>query len=140
MNSSIEPSDILLNYVKRVLNITQIYHLNIKQQISIERLMQIIHLLPDLITLKINSLSFYRSITFSNQLFLTEHAKKIKYVYMETIHTIKDIYFLISFCPHMEYFNVECIEYINIQSFLRDILNEINQNHHQYLLLLCIYI
>ncbi|CAF1235330.1 unnamed protein product [Didymodactylos carnosus] len=34
----------------------------------------------------------------------------------------------------------ECIEYINIQSFLRDILNEINQNHHQYLLLLCIYI
>jgi hypothetical protein len=45
-----EPPDILLNHVKRILNITQIYHLNIEQQISSERLIQIIHLLPDLIT------------------------------------------------------------------------------------------
>ncbi len=136
-----EPPDILLNHVKRVLNITQIYHLNIEQQISYERLIQIIHLLPDLITLKINSLSFYRSMTFSNQVFpitsSLEHAKKIKYVYMEKVHTINDIYFLMSFCPHMEYLNVECIKDMNIQSFLRDILNKSN---HQYLRLLCIYI
>jgi hypothetical protein len=37
----------------------------------------------------------------------------------------------------MEYLNVECIKDMNIQSFLRDILNKSN---HQYLRLLCIYI
>ncbi|CAF4943442.1 unnamed protein product, partial [Rotaria sp. Silwood1] len=53
-----EPADNLFMYIKRILNKVQIYHLNIQQQISIDRLMQIIHLLPDLITLQINSLAF----------------------------------------------------------------------------------
>jgi len=39
----------------------------------------------------------------------------------------------------MEYLNVECIQNMNIQSFLNDILNEINKKHHRYLRLLCIY-
>ncbi|CAF4073921.1 unnamed protein product, partial [Rotaria sp. Silwood1] len=139
-----EPPDILLNQVKHVLNLTQIYHLNIEQEISINRLMQIIHLLPDLITLKINSLSFYRSITFTNQVFPTtssiEHAKKIKYVYLEKTHKIQDIYFLMTFCPQMEYLNVECIKNKNIELFLRNILHVINNNRYEYLRLLCIYI
>ncbi|CAF5081687.1 unnamed protein product, partial [Rotaria sp. Silwood1] len=106
--------------------------------------MQIIHLLPDLITLKINSLSFYRSITFTNQVFPTtssiEHAKKIKYVYLEKTHKIQDIYFLMTFCPQMEYLNVECIKNKNIELFLRNILHVINNNRYEYLRLLCIYI
>ena len=138
-----EPPDILLIYVKRILNISQIYHLDIRQQISIERLMQIIHLLPDLITLKMTSLSFYRSIILYGQVFPTtcsiEHARQIKNVYMEKTKTIEEIYFLITFCPHMEYLNVECIKDINIELFVRDILNKINNNHHTHLRLLCIY-
>jgi len=97
-----EPPHILLNQVKRVLNFTQIYHLNIEQKISDERLMQIIHLLPDLITLKINSLSFYYgTINFLNQVFPTtsalEHAKNIKYVCLEKTFTIQDIIILSSY-------------------------------------------
>ena len=138
-----EPPDILLTYVKRVLYITQIYHLDIRQHISIERLMQIIHLLPDLITLKMTSLSFYRSIILCGQVFPTtcsiEHARQIKNVYMEKTKTIEEIYFLITFCPHMEYLNVECIKDMNIELFIRDILNKIDNNHHEHLRLLCIY-
>ncbi len=138
-----EPPDILLTYVKRVLNITQIYHLDIRQGISIDRLMQIIHLLPDLITLKITSLSFYRSFILDGQVFPTtcsiEHARTIKNVSMENTKKMEEIYFLISFCPHMEYLNVECIKDMNVELFVRDILNKINNNHHKHLRLLCIY-
>jgi hypothetical protein len=141
---SSEPPDILLNQIKRILNFTQIYHLNIEQKIADETLMQIIHLLPDLISLKLNSLSFYQTPLFLKRKFPTasasEHAKNIKYVYLDKTFTNQDAYFLMSFCPQMEYFNVECIQNINIQTFLRDILNEINQNHYECLRLLCIYI
>ena len=68
---SSEPPDVLLKQITRALNFTQIYHLNIEQEISIERLMQILHLLPDLLTLKITSLSFYRAFSFLNQVFPT---------------------------------------------------------------------
>ncbi|CAF3255429.1 unnamed protein product [Rotaria sp. Silwood2] len=96
---------------------------------SIDRLMQIIHLLPDLITLKINSLilTIYRSLI--DEKFPTtcsiEHAK---------------IYFLLNVCPHMEFLNVECINGMTIELFLRDILNKINLDHHKELRLLCIYV
>jgi len=138
-----EPPDILLTYVKRVLCIAQIYHLDIQQQISIDRLMQIIHLLPDLISLKMNSLSFYRSMMLRGQVFPTtcsiEHARNIKNVYLEKTKKSEEIYFLIAFCPHMEYLNVECIKDMNIELFIRDILNKIDNNHHEHLRLLCIY-
>ncbi|CAF1276977.1 unnamed protein product [Adineta steineri] len=140
-----ELPNILLNQIKRVLNFTQIYHLNIEQKISTESLMQIIHLLPDLISLKISALFYYESILqFGDHEFPTtsalEHASNIKYVCLEMTFTMDDISFLMSFCPHMEYLNVECIINMNIRSFLREILNKINQNHHKYLHELCIYI
>jgi len=40
----------------------------------------------------------------------------------------------------MEYLNVECIKDMNIELFIRNILNVINNNHYEYLRLLCIYI
>ena len=108
---SSEPPDVLLKQITRALNFTQIYHLNIEQEISIERLMQVLHLLPDLLTLKITSLSFYRAFSFLNQVFPTtlalEHAKNIKYVYLEKTLKMQDI--------------------------------EINQKHPEYLRLLWIY-
>ncbi len=139
-----EPVSFLLDQVKRVLDFAQIYHLNIEQQICDERLMQIIHLLPDLITLNINSLAFYGSECSIDREFPSssalEHAKNIKYVCLEKAHSIEDIDFLMSFCPQMEYLNVECITKMNIETFLKDILNKINQTHHEHLRLLCIYI
>ncbi|CAF2746932.1 unnamed protein product [Rotaria sp. Silwood2] len=79
----------------------QIYHLDIQQSISIDKLMQIIHLLPDLITLKINSLTFYRSLI--NEKFSTTCS-----------------------IGHAKFLNVECINGMTIELFLRDILNKIN--------------
>ncbi|CAM4847145.1 unnamed protein product [Rotaria magnacalcarata] len=125
-------------YIKSILNRVQIYHLDIQRKISVDRLMQIIHLLPDLITLKINSLSFYRS--FFKEEFPTtcsiEHASKIKKVYIENMQTIEEIYFLLYICPHMEFLNLQCLHGTTIELFLRDILNKINKD----LRLLCIYV
>ncbi|CAF0997080.1 unnamed protein product [Adineta steineri] len=138
--------DVLLNQIKRILNFTQIYHLDIEQNISIARLMQIIHLLPDLISLKINDLSFYESSILrlacqeSLKISALKHASNIKYVCLEKTCTMEDILFLISFCRHMEYLNIEGVENMNIQSFLSDILNKMNQYHYEYLHTLCIYI
>ncbi|CAF0843992.1 unnamed protein product [Adineta steineri] len=135
-----EPANILFNRIKCVLNVTQISHLNIEQHILNESLMQILHLLPDLISINLYSLEFYRDTSALNQEYPTtsafEHAKNIKYVYLDTASTIKDIYFLMSFCPQMEYLSVECIKNINIEP----ILKEINQKHYEYLHLLCIFI
>ncbi|CAF4111375.1 unnamed protein product [Rotaria magnacalcarata] len=133
-----EPADFLFMYIKSILNRVQIYHLDIQRKISIDRLMQIIHLLPDLITLKINSLAFYRS--FFNEEFPTtcsiEHASKIKKVYIENTQTIEEVYFLLHVCPHMEFLNLQCLHGTTIELFLRDILNKINKD----LRLLCIYV
>ncbi|CAF3491262.1 unnamed protein product [Rotaria socialis] len=133
-----EPADCLLMYIKSILNRVQIYHLDIQRKISVDRLMQIIHLLPDLITLKINSLSFYRS--FFKEEFPTtcsiEHASKIKKVYIENTQTIEEIYFLLYICPHMEFLNLQCLHGTTIELFLRDIWNKINKD----LRLLCIYV
>ncbi|CAF1393337.1 unnamed protein product [Adineta ricciae] len=141
---SYEPAHLLLQQIKRVLNFTQIYHLNIEQKISTMRLMEILHLLPDLITLKINSLSLYQTSfrVFERELDRTlvlEHTNNIKCVYLEKTFTTKDISFLISFCPQMKYLNVECLQNMNIQLFLRKILKQMNEKHHEYLRSLCIY-
>ncbi|CAF1198987.1 unnamed protein product [Rotaria sordida] len=137
-----EPANDLFIYIKRILNIVQIYHLDIQQQISISRLMQIIHLLPDLITLKINSLTFHRSIINKEfpTTFSIEHVSKIKKVYMEKTQAIQEIYFLLNICPHMEFLNVESMNGMTIELFVRDILNKINKDHHKDLRLLCIYV
>ncbi|CAF3666238.1 unnamed protein product [Rotaria sp. Silwood1] len=55
-------------------------------------------------------------------------------------HKIQDTYFLMTFCPQMEYLNVEFIKNMNIELFLRNILHVINNNRYEYLRLLCIYI
>ncbi|CAF1391502.1 unnamed protein product [Adineta ricciae] len=141
---SYEPVHLLLQQIKRVLNFTQIYHLNIEQKISTMRLMEILHLLPDLITLKINSLSLYQTSfrVFERELGRTsafEHANNIKCVYLEKTFTTKDISFLISFCPQMKYLNVECLQNMNIQLFLKKILKQMNEKYHEYLRSLCIY-
>ncbi|CAF1320502.1 unnamed protein product [Rotaria sp. Silwood1] len=136
-----EAANDLFIYIKRILNIVQIYHLDIEQKISIGRLMQIIHLLPDLITLKMNSLTCHRSRI--NKEFPTcslEHASKIKKVYLETTQAIQEIYFLLNICPHMEFLNIDSIKSMTIELFVRNILNKINKDHHKDLRLLCIYV
>ncbi len=40
----------------------------------------------------------------------------------------------------MEFLNVESINDMNIELFVRDILNKINKDHHKDLCLLCIYV
>jgi hypothetical protein len=115
---------------KRVLTITQIYHLNIFQKhILISVLIQLISLLPDLITLKIHSF-LLNNMTMGDFLICCsmERTSKITKVYVEEIGGIRQLNLLFTLCPKMEYFKVRCINTMDVQSFLRTIFKNIHHN------------
>jgi len=120
-NSSVELSKstrLLLTYIigddiesddiKRSLTIAQIYHMEISQEkIFIGTLIQAIHLLSELDTLKIHSLLLDqpRYLCFEEMIIFctTEDTSKITKVYLEEINDINDIHFLMGLCPYMTY-------------------------------------
>ncbi|CAF1319746.1 unnamed protein product [Rotaria sordida] len=62
---------------------------------------------------------------------------QITKVYFEEINNIKELDFLFILCPYMEYFKVERINIIDIQSFLRIIPKKINRINNHHLRSLC---
>lgn len=131
--------------IEHVLRIAQIYHLEIfEKNFSISRLIQITYLLPDIITLKLNSLSAIESITIPfdefSMLVLMNKTSKIAKVYLEEINDIQELDFLFMLCPRIEYFQIGRINIIDIKSFLRSFFNKINQYDIDYLHSLCFHV
>jgi hypothetical protein len=50
---------------------------------------------------------------------------------------ITDIYFLMELCPYMNYLKIGFINDMDVELFVRQMLNIINSEHNQYLRLLC---
>jgi len=104
---------------KRVLTIIQIYHLNIFQKhILISVLIQLISLLPDLITLKVHSF-LLDNVTMGDFLICCsmERTSKITKVYVEEIGSILQLNLLFTLFPKMEYFKVRCINTMDVHRF-----------------------
>ncbi|CAF4126580.1 unnamed protein product [Rotaria sp. Silwood2] len=134
--------EVMPKEIERVLTITKIYHLEIlENKISIPALIQVVNLLPDITTLKIHSLSTDETteLTLKELLILCSIKQTIKItkVYLEEIDDVKELDFLFTLCPYMEYFNVRCINMMDVQSFLRTIFKKIKQNNNHHLRLLC---
>ncbi|CAF3361724.1 unnamed protein product [Rotaria sp. Silwood2] len=134
--------EVMPKEIERVLTITKIYHLEIlENKISIPALIQVVNLLPDITTLKIHSLSTDETteLTLKELLILCSIKQTIKItkVYLEEIDDVKELDFLFTLCPYMEYFNVRCINMMDVQSFLRTIFKKIKQNNNNHLRLLC---
>jgi len=126
-----------LHYISTV---TDIYHLEINEEVYTNTLMEILLLLPDLESLQIPTLPY------SDQRFMIDEDRKclstltcknqIKKVYLKKMIQIEEIYFLIDLCPHMTYLKVDSFNNMNIELFLLLILMKIICSNHQ-LRLLC---
>lgn len=118
---------------ERILTITQIYHLEIlEKNISIPVLIRAVNLLPNIITLKIHSLSTNETTELTVKelyiLFSMKEKSKITKVHLEEIGDDRQLDFIFTICPYMEYFKVGCTNTMDIQTFLRTIFKKMN--HH----------
>ncbi len=137
-----EVDQVISEEIERVLNVEQIYHLEIlEEKIFIGTLFQVIDLLPELNTLKIHSLSLNqrRSLCFKDLVILcsTESTSKITKVYLEKMINIKDVYYLMALCPYMTHFKVDFINDMDVKVFLRKIFKKLNHGRNKHLRSLC---
>ncbi|CAM4799164.1 unnamed protein product, partial [Rotaria magnacalcarata] len=122
--------EILFEKTRRVLTITQIYHLIIiEKHSSIHVLIQLISLLPDLITFKIRSLSSDDRAQYT----VTE------LLCLEEINGIDDFTFISAICPYMEYCEMKSLNNMKIELFSCIILKEINNRSFCFIRSLCFH-
>ncbi|CAF3010006.1 unnamed protein product [Rotaria sp. Silwood2] len=136
--------EMIFEQIKRVLTITQIYHLIIiEKHSSVHVLIQLISLLPDLITFKIRSLSSDDRTRFTVRelcrLGSIKCQSKTTKVCIEEINDIDDFNFISVVCPYMKYCEMKRLNNMNIELFLRIILKEINNRSFCFIRLLCFH-
>jgi hypothetical protein len=106
--------------IKRVLTRAQIYHLEFyKSKIFADLLIRIIDLLPDLITLKIDSLSCRESANSSKN--------KISKVYIQKMDNMDELDCLLAICPYTNYLQIEHLNNTDVKLVLDHVLTKI---HH----------
>ena len=136
------PSDndqlhLLIDNIGLVLQVAQIYHLVVlEENITTNALIEILLKLPDLVSIKIHSLSLKHSQTpYLNeeiQMRLST-TSKITSVILEEMNHIHDIDFLIELCPQINYLQLYWAEVItDIQAFVEKIIMKISESN-QYL-------
>ncbi len=95
-------------------------------------MIEILFQLLKLVSLKIHSLSLSkpRSLSEEEAKYLLDISDicKVTKVYLEEITDIQEVYFFMKLCPRMNYFQVNFIHNINIESFVQDILIRINED------------
>jgi hypothetical protein len=124
-------------HINRALTVGQIYHLVIQdEEIFNGTLRKAVNLLPDLMTLDICSLSFEESKELCEEEVSRESTSQITKVCLAMMMEITDIYFLMDICPKMEYLRVCSLNDMDVELFVREILNKINSENNQHLRLL----
>ncbi|CAF1480761.1 unnamed protein product, partial [Rotaria sordida] len=136
-----EELEILMMNISSILTLTQIYHLEIpERQICSSSLINIINVLSKLDSFKIHSLSLSPTRNSSVEeiaLRNVSNKNKITKVCLEKMIEIEEIYYLMKLCPRMNYLQVDYINNINIELFIQDILQKVQNEHNQYLHSLC---
>ncbi|CAF1540473.1 unnamed protein product [Adineta ricciae] len=129
-------SDDFLTFFRKIVGIREIGYLEI-DYITIEKLIQILNLLPKLIALKISSLSTTQAKSLSNdELEILKKISKenqITKIYLEQMNHIEEICFLLTYCPQMTYLKIGTIGSLDIDLFLRIILLKISDHPLQFL-------
>ncbi|CAF4951081.1 unnamed protein product [Rotaria sp. Silwood1] len=122
-----------INKLKPTFSAIRFTHLNINNNnISISMLIEILRLLPNLESLKLSSLSIIQSTTLSvedtKQYLLVSVMNQITKVKLNKVTEKIQIQFLINLCPRMQYLEVDCMSYTDLEMFMTFIL--INQITH----------
>jgi len=130
------PSEEYLHFSKiinnRILTVAQIYHLQIHNKIFVGKLIEILFSLLELDSLYVTSLSLSKSRCLSNQyaetLSFISSKNQITKVNLEKMIDIEEVYFLIKLCPRMIYLQVNHINNMDMELFVRLILIKSNDN------------
>ncbi|CAF0921623.1 unnamed protein product [Rotaria sordida] len=137
--------DLFLTDVTRVLNMAEIYHLEITEEnVFSGILVEIVDLLAQLRSLKIHSLSLRVPEGLCVEKFdvfdLLEIPIQITKVYLEKMNEIEEIYFLMTLCPDLTYLKVDSINNMDIELFFRNILMKIPSKYNEHFRSMCIRI
>ena len=111
-----------------------------REKVDCVTLIDITYALSELDSLKIHSLALSTTKSLSGKelvrRFMLNENKTTK-VCLENMIKMEDVYFLIKFCPRMNYLQINSINNMDVKLFVRDILNKINYYCHHYLHSLC---
>ncbi|CAF1329204.1 unnamed protein product [Rotaria sordida] len=123
--------------INRIRTIAKVYHLEINGEIFLRTLLDILLLLPQLHSLKISSLVLPR------RTYLTEYEaeilsfisndNKIKELCLDEIVNVNELHFLIRLCHYMNYFQINSINNIDVELFVRTVLMEMKVNYNHQL-------
>jgi hypothetical protein len=138
--SAEEDFNSLCPYIDDILNVTNIYHLTNFGKIFAGMLSNILWQLRQLDSLFIASLliSQPRSLSSYERTLLAKISSinRITKVNLGEMNDIEEVYFLIELCPHLIYLRVENLHQMDIELFVRLILNKmITKYPHQLRLL-----
>ena len=128
-------------YINHALTVTQIYHLEIQTQISVSKLIEILHVLPEVSSLKISTLCVSRIGYLLKEdrdfpSFLSTKTQ-IRKIYLEKIATMEEIFMLNLICSHINHLQINCNDYMHAELLVRIILSEIRMKPDHSLRLLC---
>ncbi|CAF4217004.1 unnamed protein product [Rotaria sp. Silwood2] len=131
----------LNDYINYALTLTQIHHLEIHAKICCDKLMEILHLLPDIITLKIFSLTILKQGNLSNDeigfLCILLPKNQIQKIYFENMEDVDELYMLLLICSRINHLQIQCINYTHAELLMELILTEIKGVSNSLLRLLC---
>jgi hypothetical protein len=123
--------------VNSVLTVTDIYHLDISPtSIFIGQLIYLLAVLPTLVTLKLHSLSTSERNLLEEEVdmcVLISKRNKITKVYLEKMMDTEEVDILIKLCPQMNYLQINNINNIDVEVFLKEILIEMIGDFNDHL-------
>ena len=129
------------HYINHALTVTRIYHLEIRTQISISKLNEILCLLPEVNSLKISSLGVSQAGCLSKEerefaSFLTTKTQ-IRKIYFESMAALEELYMLTYICSRINHLQFNCIDYMHAELLTRIILSGIQMEPDHSLRLIC---
>ncbi len=129
------------SYINHVLTVTKIYHLEIQENICFCKLCEILSLLPELDTLRLYSISFskldYLSDEELDNLVILLIKNQVKKFSLEKRIGMEEFHLLISSLPHLNYFQINCVDYKYAQYLLKFILKFLKNEPNDFLRLFC---
>ncbi|CAF1317676.1 unnamed protein product [Adineta ricciae] len=119
----------IIEYIHHALTVTQIHHLEFSSMVTLEKLNEILILLPDVKTLTL--LTLY----FSDQSYISEdelrlislmfHTKRLEKIFLRKMEQMVDLFFLILISSRIGHLQVKCIDYRHAESMVGLILMDI---------------
>ncbi|CAF3773086.1 unnamed protein product [Rotaria sordida] len=131
----------LNDYINHTLTLTQIYHLEIHEKIFCDKLIEILHLLPNIITLKIFSLSILQQGDLTDDeiefLCILLPKNQIRKICFGNIEDKDELYMLLLICSRINHLQIQCINYMHAELLTELILTEIKGVSNSLLRFLC---